>query len=113
MSGVTVLRVEEVRPEREGPAAVRRFLTAETVGARVVEGMAYELPPRAGVTLADESGRHQLVYVTAGLLEGLYAGERHELAPGRGVYCEPGETCVLRNAGDAPARFYRFLVTPT
>jgi glyoxylate utilization-related uncharacterized protein len=104
---ITVLDVAGFEATRDGAASVRRFLTGETVGARLVEGAAYELP--SGERLAVEpSDRHQVVYVTAGEVSADFQGELHRLRPGGGVYCEPGEGCELEAAGDAA--FYRFTV---
>jgi quercetin dioxygenase-like cupin family protein len=113
VSGITVLHVGGIGAEAEGQASVRRFLNEATVGAQLVEGIAYELPPGARYAPREGASRHQVFYVTSGSVEALFQGKRHELVPGRGVYCEPGETCELENAGDEPATFYRFLVTPS
>ena len=110
---ITVLDVESIDSEQEGAASVQRFLNADTVGARLVEGLAYTLPPGGQLGPKRETDRHQLFYVTSGRVTALFQGERHELTPGRGVYCEPGETCELENAADTPATFYRFLVEPS
>jgi quercetin dioxygenase-like cupin family protein len=108
---ITVLDIESIDPESEGGAEARRFLNAQTVGAEVVEGTAYRLAPGASIDPQREEARYQLFYVTSGEPVALYQGERHRLAPGRGVYCDPGETCAFENPTDAPAAFYRFVVT--
>jgi quercetin dioxygenase-like cupin family protein len=88
-------------------ASGRRFLDAATV-----EGTAYELPPGERWEAAP-SDRHQVIYVTAGWLSALFQGDEHELVPGRGVYCEPGEGCSLQNVGDGSAALYCFAVLPS
>ena len=110
MTAITVLDIESIEPMAEGGANVRRFLNAATVGARVVEGTAYRLTAGASLAPLLEAERHQLFYVTAGEPIALYGGERHELAPGRGVYCEPGEPCGFENPSSGPASFYRFVI---
>jgi quercetin dioxygenase-like cupin family protein len=109
---ITVLSVERIDAERDGAASVRRFLNAHTVGARLVEGSAYELPPGARLEQGT-SDRHEVLYVTSGRITAVYRDERHALTKGQGVYCEPGESCVLENDADTPASFYRFLVKPS
>ena len=106
----TVLDIAGMAPVREGQAEFTRFLNAETVGAQRVEGMAYRLPPGATAGPFQEAGAYQLFYVTAGRPEAQYGGSRHVLGPGRGVYCDPGETCAFTNVGSEPAAFYRFIV---
>jgi glyoxylate utilization-related uncharacterized protein len=103
---ITVLEVASVPASPDG---VRPFLNAETVGAQLVEGEAHELPPGRSREAA-ASDRHQVVFVTAGRLSAVFQEEVHELLPGRGVYCEPGEGCALENVGNEPAEFYRFAV---
>jgi quercetin dioxygenase-like cupin family protein len=107
---ITVLDVAGAPLVREGDAEVAHFLNAQTVGARTVEGTAYRL--LAGATLApmQEAERYQIFYVTAGEPIAVYNGERHELARGRGVYCDPGEACAFENPGSADAAFYRFVI---
>ncbi len=107
---ITVVDIAGMAPVREGDAQVTRFLNAGTVGAQRVEGMAYRLPPGATAGPFREAGAYQLFYVTAGRPEAQYGGSQQALAPGRGVYCDPGETCAFKNAGSEPAAFYRFLV---
>jgi quercetin dioxygenase-like cupin family protein len=107
---ITVLDVASIAPEAASGVELRRFLTAATVGARSVEGSAVRLEPGAVLGPLTEPDRHQLVYVTDGEPVALFAGERHELRPGRGIYCEPGEPCALENPGPTPAAFYRFVV---
>jgi quercetin dioxygenase-like cupin family protein len=107
---VAVLDVGSIAPAAEGAASVRPFLNGVTVGARVVEGLAYELPPGARLRADAPPDRHQALYVTSGRVRALHAGERHDLRPGCGVYCEPGEACELENSGGEAAAFYRFLV---
>jgi quercetin dioxygenase-like cupin family protein len=108
---ITVLDIPAMAATGEGNAEVTRFLNAQTAGARRVEGMAYRLRPGGSLRPLREAAAYQLFYVTAGQPMALYGGQRHELAPGRGVYCEPGEPCAFENpAGAAPAAFYRFIV---
>jgi hypothetical protein len=107
---VSVLDVATPEPERAGGVELRRFLNAATVGARAVEGSAYRLEPGAAVALLSEPDRRQLFVVSEGAPVALYAGDRHELGPGRGVYCEPGEPCAFENPSAATAAFYRFVV---
>jgi glyoxylate utilization-related uncharacterized protein len=104
---ITVLDVASVQAARDGAASVRRFLTNATVGARLVEGGAYELSAGERLTV-EPSDRHQVVYVTAGEVSADFQGELHRLRPGGGVYCEPDEGCELEATGDAA--FYRFTV---
>jgi glyoxylate utilization-related uncharacterized protein len=110
---IRVLAVTTVPAKQEGTASVRPFLNASTVGAQLVEGLAYELPPGGRLGVADAGGRYEVYYVTSGRVTASFQGKSHGLAQGQGVYCEPGETCELENAGDSPATFYRFLVEPT
>jgi glyoxylate utilization-related uncharacterized protein len=107
---ITVLEVAEVPAVSDGGASLRRFLNEDTVGAHLVEGIAYELPAGEELEVEPDATRHQLVYVTGGNLSAQFQGEQHDLSVGRGVYCEPGEGCKLENTADAPASFYRFLV---
>ena len=107
---ITVLDINEVRAMREGNAEVARFLNRDTVGAQRVEGMAYRMPPAGSAGPFQEAGAYQLFYVTAGQPVALYGGQSHTIAPGRGVYCEPGETCAFQNPAAGPAAFYRFVI---
>ena len=107
---ITVLDIPAMAPTREGDAEVARFLDARTVGARRVEGMAYRLRPGGALGPLREAAGYQLFYVTAGQPVASYGGQRHALAPGRGVYCEPGEPCAFENPGGAAAAFYRFII---
>lgn len=105
---ITVLDVATIAARTKGAASVRAFLNTNTVGAQLVEGEAIELP--AGERFAVEPGtRHQVVYVTAGQPSATFQGEVHDLRPGRGVYCEPGEGCEL-SATNGRASFYLFTV---
>jgi len=106
---INVFDIGWVLPAREGDAEVLRFLNERTVGAQQVQGMAYRLGP-GGARPFVETGAYQLFYVTAGQPVAVYGGKRHGLAPGRGVYCEPGEPCTFENTGAEPAAFYRFVV---
>jgi glyoxylate utilization-related uncharacterized protein len=110
---ITVLSVDSVEAEPEGEASVRRFLTEKTVGARLVEGLAYELPAGRRFQPEPVGARHQVFYVTSGEVSAQYLDKRHDLASGQGVYCEPGEICTLENTSGGPATFYRFLVVPS
>jgi len=107
---ITVVDIAGMAPVREEQAEVTRFLNDGTVGAQRVEGMAYRLAPggKAGPFL--EAAAYQLFYVTEGRPEAHYGSGRHALGPGRGVYCDPGESCGFENPGGAPAAFYRFLI---
>lgn len=107
---ITVLDVSGAPLVREGDADAAHFLNAQTVGARTVEGTAYQLPAGAAVAPMQEAERHQVFYVTAGEPVALYGGERHKLAPGHGVYCSPGEPCAFENPGTAEVAFYRFVI---
>jgi quercetin dioxygenase-like cupin family protein len=107
---ITVLDIPAMAPTREGDVEVRRFLTAQTVGARRVEGMAYRLGPGGSVGPLKEAAAYQLFYVTAGEPVAWYGERRHTLGPGRGVYCDPGEPCAFENRTGEPATFYRFIV---
>lgn len=107
---ITVLDIPAMAPTREGDAEVRRFLNAQTVGARRVEGMAYRLPPGGALGPFREAAGYQLFFVTAGQPVARYGGGRHALGPGRGVYCEPEESCAFENPAGAPAAFYRFVI---
>jgi quercetin dioxygenase-like cupin family protein len=107
---ITVLDIDGVGWSREGNVEVARFLNAETVGARVVEGSAYRLAPGGTLYPLREDDRYQLFYVTGGRPVALYQGRRYELGPGHGVYCEHGEACGFENPTDTPAAFYRFVV---
>ncbi|MBI3015787.1 MAG: hypothetical protein HYY65_12200 [Candidatus Tectomicrobia bacterium] len=107
---ITVVDINGVPPVREGGAEVSRFLNHQTVGARSVEGMAYRLGPNGSAGPFVEAAGYQLFYVTAGQPVAVYQGKCHELGPGRGVYCEPGESCVFENPAGEPAAFYRFIV---
>jgi len=107
---VTVLEISGVSPVPEGDAEVYHFLNEQTVGARRVRGMAYRLGAIGSVGPFVEAGAYQLFYVTAGQPLALYQGERHALGPGRGVYCEPGESCAFENPSRETAAFYRFIV---
>ncbi len=108
---ITVLDVSGAPLVREGAAEVARFLNAQTVGARTVEGTAYRLAPGASLDSMREPDRYQIFYVTAGRPVAIYQDERHDLARGRGVYCDPGESCAFENPGQAEAAFYRFVIT--
>jgi quercetin dioxygenase-like cupin family protein len=110
---ITVLDVNSITPEAEGAASVRRFLNAETVGARLVEGMAYQLPQGERYEPEQAGARHQVFYVTSGRIRASYQGAQYDLKAGGGVYCEPGESCQLEATGDSPASFYRLLVQPS
>ena len=107
---ITVLDVAGVASAREGDAEVTRFLNAQTVGARRVEGMAYRLAPGGSLGPLREAAGYQLFYVTAGHPVAVYGGQRHTLAAGRGVYCDPGEPCAFENPGGEAAAFYRFII---
>ena len=107
---ITVIDIPETAPAREGGVEVLRFLNAQTVGARRVEGMLYRLDAGASAGPYQEAGARQLFYVTQGRPVALYGGARHTLGPGRGVYCDLGESCGLENAAGEPAAFYRFVV---
>ncbi len=107
---ITVLEIAGEPHVREGQAEVVRFLNAGTVGARRVQGMAYRLEANGSVGPLGETAAYQLFYVTAGHPPALYGGKRHPLAPGRGVYCEPGKSCSFENPSGPPAAFYRFVV---
>jgi quercetin dioxygenase-like cupin family protein len=106
---VTVVDLASGASSREGDAEVTRFLGSE-VGARTIEGMAYELGPGGALGPLEAPGRHQLFYVTAGQLDAHFQGQHHDLAAGQGVYCEPGESCSFGNRSDALAAFYRFVI---
>ncbi len=107
---ITVLDIAGVAPAHEGNAEVARFLNAQTVGARRVEGMAYRLAPGGSLGPLREAAGYQLFYVTAGQPVAVYGGQRHVLGPGRGVYCDPGEPCAFENPAGGPAAFYRFVI---
>jgi glyoxylate utilization-related uncharacterized protein len=107
---ITVLDVNDVRAIREGNAEVARFMNRDTVGAQRVEGMAYRVPPAGSAGPFQEAAAYQLFYVTSGQPVALYGGRRHTLAPGRGVYCDPGEGCAFENPSGDSAAFYRFVV---
>lgn len=107
---ITVLDIAGMSSAREGNAEIVRFLNAQTVGARRVEGMAYRLSPGGSVGPLREGAGYQLFYVTAGQPVAFYGGQRHTLGPGRGVCCDPGESCAFENPAGAPAGFYRFIV---
>jgi quercetin dioxygenase-like cupin family protein len=113
VTSITVLEIEGVEGVRDGATEVRAFLNEATVGATVVEGMAYRLDPGGRLDAPAEPGRHQLFYVTAGRPTASYSGEQHQLGPGQGVYCDLGEACALENLTDSPVAFYRFLVRRT
>ena len=107
---ITVLDITEIPPAHDGNAGVVRFLNQETVGARSVEGIAYRLEPNGSAGSFVEAAAYQLFYVTAGKPVALYQGERHTLGPGRGVYCDPGESCSFENPAGEPAALYRFII---
>lgn len=107
---ITVLDINEVRAVREGKAEVVRFLNRDTVRAERVEGMAYRLPPGVSAGPFQEASAYQLFYVTAGQPVASYGGQCHFLGPGRGVYCDPGETCAFENNSDGPTAFYRLVI---
>lgn len=107
---ISVLEVATVASAREGDAEVVRFLNARTVGARRVEGMAYRLAPGGSLGPFREVAGYQLFYVTGGQPVALYGGGRHVLGPGRGVYCDPGESCNFENPAREAAAFYRFII---
>ena len=109
---VTVLAIDSVEAEQDGVAAVRRFLNADTVGAQLVEGLAYELPPGGRLGPREAVERYEVLYVTSGHLTALFRRATHGLGPGQGVYCEPGEGCEVENTSGMPATFYRFFVKP-
>jgi quercetin dioxygenase-like cupin family protein len=109
---VTVLAIDSVEAEQDGGASVRRFLNADTVGAQLVEGLAYELPPGGRLGPREAVERYEVLYVTSGRLTALFRGATHDLRAGQGVYCEPGEACEVENATGMPATFYRFFVNP-
>ncbi len=106
---ITVLDLDSLGSEPEGDADVVRFLNADTVGAERVQGSAYRLHA-GGRTEPLAAQRYQLFYVTGGRPVALYQGQRHQLKPATGVYCEPGEACRFENPGGEPASFYRFVV---
>src|SRR5574341_1552606 len=100
---ITVIDIAGMAPAREGDAEVVRFLNAQSAGAQRVEGMSYRLGVGGSVGPFEEKAAYQLFYVTAGRPEALHGGRWHELARGRGVYCDPGEACRLENPGAEPA----------
>lgn len=110
---ITVLDVNSLPARQEGEARVVEFITEENVGARIVNGSSYVVPPGAELDSLNADGRHQLFYLVRGGLVAVFNGDRHDLRAGQGVYCEPNDTCVLRNDGEEEAVFYRFLVTDT
>lgn len=107
---ITVIDIAGMPPLREGAAEVTRFLNTSTVGARRVEGLAYRLAPGGALGPLQAAAGYQLFYVTRGRPLAIYAGARHPLGPGCGVYCDPGEPCALENPGAEPAEFYRFVM---
>jgi glyoxylate utilization-related uncharacterized protein len=107
---ISVLDIHALPAISEGDIEVVRFLNRQTVGAHRVEGAAYRMPPGSSAGPFKEAAAYQLFYVTVGQPAATYAGQRHALAPGRGIYCEPGEACSLENPSGAPAAFYRFIV---
>ncbi len=107
---ISVLDIRSLPAVSEGEIEVVRFLNRQSVGAQRVEGAAYHLPPGRSAGPFQEPAAYQLFYVTAGQALALFGGKRHALAPGRGVYCEPGEPCSFENPSGAPAALYRFVV---
>ncbi len=84
--------VEAVR-EDEDTASTRVTFETEPLEQRVIRFA----PGRSRDRTAD--GRHDLLYVVAGLGELDLEGKRHPLEPGTGAFVAPGETYAVENPG--------------
>jgi quercetin dioxygenase-like cupin family protein len=113
---VDVIRIEDIPAVPVGGDAgngqVRKFISAETVGAKGLGGEDYFLPAGASSQTFRLDGGRQFFYVQAGQAEAQLGGLRQTVRAGHGLFADPGEECRFNSAGEEGLRFLRLTVPP-